>query len=53
VELPGHPWLAAIQWHPEMTAGRDPVQQGIFDAFVEAARNALSQRHEGAKNHEG
>ena len=38
VEVPNHPWLVAIQWHPEMTAATDAVQQGIFDAFVAAAR---------------
>ncbi|MEJ2061318.1 MAG: gamma-glutamyl-gamma-aminobutyrate hydrolase family protein, partial [Gammaproteobacteria bacterium] len=36
-ELPGHPWLIAVQWHPELTAATDPVQQGLFDALVEAA----------------
>ncbi len=33
-----HPWLVAVQWHPEITAADDPAQQRIFDAFVEAAR---------------
>jgi putative glutamine amidotransferase len=37
VELPGHPWLLAVQWHPEMTAADDPMQQRLFDAFVAAA----------------
>jgi len=30
-------WLVGVQWHPEETAGDDPVQQALFDAFVEAA----------------
>ncbi len=34
LELPGARWLVAVQWHPEDTAGRDPVQQRLFDAFV-------------------
>lgn len=38
VELPGHPWLIAVQWHPEITAGEDPVQQRLFDLFVQAAQ---------------
>lgn len=33
-----HPWLVAVQWHPEITAADDPSQQRIFDAFVAAAR---------------
>ena len=37
-EHPDHPWLVAVQWHPEMTAADDPVQQRIFDALVQAAR---------------
>ena len=37
VEQPEHPWLVAVQWHPEITAGTDPVQQRIFDAFIAAA----------------
>lgn len=36
VELVGHPWLAAVQWHPEMTAADDAAQQGLFDGLVEA-----------------
>jgi putative glutamine amidotransferase len=39
VELPTHPWLVAVQWHPELTAAEDPTQQRLFDALsVEAAR---------------
>ena len=37
LELPGHPWLLAVQWHPELTAASDPLQQGLFDALVAAA----------------
>ena len=38
VEQPEHPWLIAVQWHPEITAGKDSLQQQLFDAFVAAAR---------------
>lgn len=44
VELTGHPWLLAVQWHPEITAGEDPVQQRLFDALVEAARERIRGR---------
>ncbi len=27
-------WVVSVQWHPEVTAGDDPVQQRLFDAFV-------------------
>jgi putative glutamine amidotransferase len=37
-EMSGHPWLLAIQWHPELSAAEDPTQQRLFDALVEAAR---------------
>lgn len=37
VEMPGHPWFLAVQWHPEMTAAEDKGQQAIFDALVRAA----------------
>ena len=38
LELPEHPWLVAVQWHPEMSAAEDADQQRIFDGLVEAAR---------------
>ncbi len=38
VEMPAHPWLIAVQWHPELTAAKDPVQQRAFAALVEASR---------------
>lgn len=37
VELRGHPWLVAVQWHPEHTAAEDAVQQRLFDQLVAAA----------------
>jgi putative glutamine amidotransferase len=37
IEMPRHPWLIAVQWHPELTAASDPVQQRLFDAVVQAA----------------
>ncbi len=32
-----HPWLASVQWHPELTADTDPTQQRLFDALVAAS----------------
>jgi putative glutamine amidotransferase len=37
IELDGDAWIVGAQWHPEDTAGRDPVQQCLFDAFVREA----------------
>lgn len=37
LEMPSHRWLYAVQWHPELTAAEDPVQQRLFDALVKAA----------------
>lgn len=41
-EKPDHPWLLAVQWHPEATAMSDPVQQKLFNALVEAAQQKRS-----------
>jgi len=38
VEMRAHPWLIAVQWHPELTAARDPAQQRLFDALVQAVQ---------------
>lgn len=37
VEASGHPWLVAVQWHPEVTASQDASQQALFDALVAKA----------------
>ncbi|HXF63671.1 MAG TPA: gamma-glutamyl-gamma-aminobutyrate hydrolase family protein [Caldilineaceae bacterium] len=44
VELPDHPWLIGVQWHPEMSAAHDPRQQRIFDALVAAAAERKRSR---------
>lgn len=30
-------WFVAVQWHPELTAAQDPVQQRLFGALVAEA----------------
>lgn len=37
LEMPGYPGLIAIQWHPELTATKDPLQQKLFAALIHAA----------------
>ncbi len=37
MEADHHPWLIAVQWHPELALD-DPRHQRLFDALVEAAR---------------
>ena len=36
LELPDHPFLIAVQWHPEITAADQPDHQALFDALVAA-----------------
>ena len=40
IELDGDAWVVGAQWHPEDTAGRDPVQQALFDALVHQASSS-------------
>lgn len=44
LEQPNHPWLVGVQWHPEVTAATDPLQQRLFDALVDAARRRREER---------
>ncbi len=46
-ELPGHPWLRSVQWHPELTAASDPTQQRLFDALVAACDRAPTRTRGG------
>lgn len=43
VEKPDHPWLVAVQWHPEKSASQDPVQQRLFDELVRASQKQVER----------
>ncbi|MEJ2630464.1 MAG: gamma-glutamyl-gamma-aminobutyrate hydrolase family protein [Acidihalobacter sp.] len=32
-----HPFLVGVQWHPELNAANDPLQQRLFDVLVQQA----------------
>lgn len=44
IDLPEHPWLHGVQWHPELTNTDDPAQQRLFDALVAAAGDSKGGR---------
>ncbi|MFM2096490.1 MAG: hypothetical protein RIS70_3614 [Planctomycetota bacterium] len=35
VELRQAGWVVGVQWHPELTAATDPLQQRLFDSFIQ------------------
>ncbi len=37
--LPGHTFVAGVQWHPELLTRRDRFAAALFDAFVQSAKN--------------
>lgn len=39
-------WVVGVQWHPEMTAHRDPVEQAVYDALVIQASKFANCRAE-------
>ncbi|MCB0181209.1 MAG: gamma-glutamyl-gamma-aminobutyrate hydrolase family protein [Anaerolineae bacterium] len=50
IEMPAHPWLIGVQWHPELTAVADPGQQRLFDALVNASSRCQEQNLTNAIN---
>jgi putative glutamine amidotransferase len=44
LELPDHPWMIGVQWHPELSAAGDPLQQRLFDEFVKSAAELKRKR---------
>lgn len=53
VEMRDHPWFLGVQWHPELSAARDPAQQRIFDALVAAAARRTPRPPSAATTSEG
>ncbi|MFS8119705.1 MAG: gamma-glutamyl-gamma-aminobutyrate hydrolase family protein, partial [Microcoleus sp.] len=49
MEHQNHPWMIAIQWHPEMSP-KCSVNSGIFKAFVEAATEKFMNPTKSATN---
>ena len=41
LEMANHPELIAVQWHPELTAATDPIQQRIFSNFIDICRQQV------------
>ena len=42
VEVPGHPFALAVQWHPEWLYDRDPRMAALFRAFVAACAHSTA-----------
>ena len=42
LEVAGHPFAVAVQWHPENLIGNDPAMLGLFEALVVASQNGKS-----------
>ena len=38
LELDSHRWLVAVQWHPELSADKDKLQQQLFNALIEESK---------------
>jgi GrpB-like predicted nucleotidyltransferase (UPF0157 family) len=45
--------MLGVQWHPEETAGADPVQQSLFDALAQLARARGSRAKPGGNEGRG
>jgi len=37
MEVDGHPFAVAVQWHPEHLVGDDPAMRALFEALVQAS----------------
>lgn len=46
IELPGHPFALAVQFHPEELAATDEVSRNLFAAFVQACAERMRAREQ-------
>ena len=42
LEIEGHPFAVAVQWHPENLIGNDPAMLALFEALAAASQNGNS-----------
>jgi len=44
IEFDNEPQLIAIQWHPELTADKDPIQQKLFRCDIRRSSSAIHNK---------
>jgi putative glutamine amidotransferase len=44
VEREDHEIFFGVQWHPELSALRDPTQHRLFEVFLRAVRRSMIDR---------